>query len=101
MDPKTRFWKFMFLGKVILHMSIKFEHDRMKNEWEVRKKGQFFGKYFLEIYIFGQGHFAYAYKIWAWSDEKWMSSSWKRSFFSDFFLFLDPKTHFWKCTFLG
>ena len=44
LDPKTSFWKFMFLGKVILHMPIKFEQDRMKNEWVVCKKRPFFQK---------------------------------------------------------
>ena len=38
LDPKTHFWKFTFLGKVILHMPVKFEQARMKNEWVVRKK---------------------------------------------------------------
>ena len=37
MDPKTYFWKFKFLGKVILHMPVKFEQAGMKNEWGVRE----------------------------------------------------------------
>ena len=37
MDPKTHFWKFTFLGKVILHMPIKFEQDWMKNEGGVHE----------------------------------------------------------------
>ena len=36
-DPKTGFWKFTFVGKVILHMPIKFEQARMKNEGGVRE----------------------------------------------------------------
>ena len=58
----------------------------------------------MKIYIFGQGHSAHACKIWAGSDEKWMSSSQKTIIFSEkYFLriFFDPKTGFWKFTFVG
>ena len=80
-----------------------------------QKNGHFFRKIifkkifgpqnpFLKIYIFGQGHSAHACKIWAGSDEKWMSSSQKTIIFSEkYFLriFFDPKTGFWKFTFVG
>ena len=59
---------------------------------------------FLKIYVFGQGHSAHACKIWAGSDEKWMSSSQKTIIFSEkYFLkiFFDPKTGFWKFTIVG
>ena len=36
-DPKTGFWKFTIVGKVILHMPIKFEQDWMKIEGGVRE----------------------------------------------------------------
>ena len=58
----------------------------------------------MKIYVFGQGHSAHACKIWAGSDEKWMSSSQKTIIFSEkYFLriFFDPKTGFWKFTFVG
>ena len=44
LDPKTHFWKLTFLGKVILHMPVKFEQAQMRNEWVVRKKRSFFHK---------------------------------------------------------
>ena len=61
----------------------------MKNEWIVRKNGllknvnENFGPRnpFLKCHIFGQGHSAHACKIWAGSDEKWMSSSQKNGNF--------------------
>ena len=63
--PKIQSLKFTFYGKVILHMPIKFEHDRMKSKWLVREKRSFF------------------------SEKNFLGK------------FLDPKTHFWKFTFLG
>ena len=77
--------------------TVEFSHKKL---WKLLNPESFF----LKIYRFGQGHFPHACKIWAGSDEKWMSSSQKTIIFSEkYFLrfFFDPKTGFWKFTFVG
>ena len=75
--PKTHLWKFTYLGKDILQMPIDFEHDRMKNEWEIRKNGQFFrNKKFWTI--FGPRNIFDFFKQSAFTEAEWMivGNSW-------------------------
>ena len=67
---------FTFLDKVILHLCLANLNSRgqkqlsfhTKKLWKLLNPKSFFWK------RFGQGHFPHDCKIWAGSDEKWMSS---------------------------
>ena len=101
----TQFYPHFWDRSFCCNMPMKFEHDRMKNGWEVCKKRSIFQKNcfmkilwpqnpFLKTYMFGQGYSAHVYKIWAWSDAKWKSILRKTVIFTENKFFWTPKPVF-------